>query len=137
MRLLLRQNQVFNAALALFLTVERWVSIRKGKAKRALFKARLADSSAKKARGIMFSSPAFAPLLFDFGRAGRNANSIHSFFCPVFDAVYLDSDKRVTQAVTIRPWRFFVPSCASRFLIELPEGEAKRFGLRNGVKLDW
>ena len=137
MRLLLRQNQVFNAALALFLTVERWVSIRKGKAKRALFKARLADSSAKKARGIMFSSPAFAPLLFDFERCSRRANSIHSFFCPVFDAVYLDARKRVTQIAAIRPWRFFVPSRASRFLIELPEGEAKRFGLRNGVKLDW
>ncbi|MFH0973764.1 MAG: DUF192 domain-containing protein [Candidatus Micrarchaeota archaeon] len=115
--------------------MERWVTVRRRG--RALFKARLADSSAKKARGITFSPPAFAPLLFDFGRAGRSTNSIHSFFCPIFDAVYLDARKRVTQAATIRPWRFFVPSRASRFLIELPEGEAKRLGLRNGIKLEW
>jgi len=118
--------------------VERWVAVRRaGRGGRVLFKARRADSSARKARGIMFNGPRFEPLLFDFGRSARGANSIHSFFCPVFDAVYLDEGKRVTDVATIPPWRFFVPCAPSRFLIELPEGEAKRLGLTKGVKLSW
>jgi uncharacterized membrane protein (UPF0127 family) len=118
--------------------VERWVSIRKaGRGGRVLFKARIADTPGKKARGIMFSGARFAPLLFDFGRSARGANSIHSFFCPVFDAVFLDSGKKVTQTETIAPSRFFVPRETPRFLIELPAGAAKRFGLRRGVKLSW
>ncbi len=120
---------------ALFLTVKRWVSVRKGK--RMLFKAKLADSSFEKTRGIMFSSARFEPLLFDFGRLARAANSVHSLFCPAFDAVYLDERKRVTQCAAIAPWRFFASNAPSRFLIELPAGAAKRFGLRRGVKLEW
>ncbi len=115
--------------------MERWVVVTRGN--RRVFKARLADSLFSKARGIMLSAPRFKPLLFDFGRSARAANSVHSFFCPVFDAVFLDECKRVTQAESVRPWRFFVPAAASRFLIELPEGEAKRFGLVKGAALSW
>jgi uncharacterized membrane protein (UPF0127 family) len=85
----------------------------------------------------MLSPPRFAPLLFDFGRSARSANSIHSFFCPAFDAVFLDAGKRVTQIETIRPNGFFVPARPSRFLIELPAGAAEKFGLASGVRLAW
>jgi uncharacterized membrane protein (UPF0127 family) len=85
----------------------------------------------------MFSGARFAPLLFDFGRSARAANSIHSFFCPRFDAVFLDERKRVTSVATIPPWRLFVPARASRYLIELPEGDAAERGVKPGVKLFW
>ena len=133
-----RLNGVFKCSAAFVFCVEQRVEVRLGGKKgRAFFRARLADSGFKKTRGIMFSPPRFSPLLFDFGRSARGANSIHSFFCPVFDAVYLDAGKRVTHIETVRPWRFFVPAAASRFLIEMPAGAAKRAGLRPGIKLFW
>ncbi|MEM0475829.1 MAG: DUF192 domain-containing protein [Candidatus Norongarragalinales archaeon] len=118
--------------------MERWVSIRTRKRSgRKSFKAKLAESLFSKAKGIMFAAPTFTPLLFDFGREARLSNAIHSFFCPAFDAVFLDSQKRVTQTTVVRPWRFLVPATPSRFLIELPLGEAKRLGLKKGLKLAW
>ena len=76
----------------------------------------------------MFSKKAF-PLLFEFSGEGTWQNSIHSFFCPRFDAVFLDSQKRVVSVEkNIRPFRCFIVSeKPCRFLLELPPGWGSKF----------
>ncbi len=93
-----------------------------------LFKASLASSFSEKARGLMFSRKAF-PILFEFSREGTWENSIHSFFCPRFDAVFLDKQKRVVSVEkNIRPFRFFIVSeKPCKFLLELPPGWGGKF----------
>lgn len=112
----------------------RLVSVKKSG--RLLWKALLARSFAEKTAGLMFKKKAF-PLLFEFGSPGTKRNAIHSFFCPQFDAVFLDSQKRVVFILkNTRPFLLFLyPPFPSQFLLELPPGEAAK--VRKGEKLDW
>ena len=105
---------------------------------RVLWKALAAQTLFEKARGLMFKTKAI-PLLFDFGRDAARANAIHSFFCPRFDAVFLDSRKKIVCVMhEIRPFKLFLFSKQpARYLIELPRGEARKARLRLGDKLEW
>ncbi|MFA6049112.1 MAG: DUF192 domain-containing protein [Candidatus Micrarchaeia archaeon] len=97
-----------------------------------------ADTPMKRFLGIMFRKKISRPLLFKFQAEARFANSIHSFFCLVpFDAVFLDSKKRVVDVVeAIPPFRLLiVPKAPALYLVEGPAGFAKATGLRKGVVL--
>jgi uncharacterized membrane protein (UPF0127 family) len=66
----------------------------------------------------------------------RPAGSIHTAFMRfTIDAVFLDAaDCVVKVASALRPWR--TAACrGARSVLELPEGEASRRGLRPGVSL--
>ena len=102
--------------------------------RKTVWRAGLADTPAKKTLGIMFKKK-FAPLLFDFGQSARLQNSIHSMFCPEFDAVFLDAAKRVTEVRKVKPWSFLAPAKPAKYLIEVPPGEGKR--VRPGQRLSW
>ena len=92
----------------------------------------LADSMFKRALGIMFRERISRPMLFVFPYTGRI--SIHSFFCPLFDAVFLDSRKRVIEIhERIPPGRMITSDGQSRYLIELPPGAAARMRLKKGT----
>lgn len=89
-------------------------------------------------RGIMFARPgAFPPTLIDFPESGRRRNAIHSFFCPVFDAIFLDAGGRVVDVVPeIRPNNpFIVPRAVAASVLELPAGEAAKKKIRIGEVL--
>ncbi|MFH1056985.1 MAG: DUF192 domain-containing protein [Candidatus Micrarchaeota archaeon] len=103
---------------------------------RLLWTVFLAESFAEKTSGLMFKKSAL-PFLFDFGREATLSNSIHSFFCPSFDAVFLDSGKKVVSIFPrVRPFKPLVYSkVPARFLLELPPGEAGK--VKKGDKLDW
>ncbi len=107
-----------------------------GKNGRKLWSGLLTESFFDRASGLMFKRNV-VPLVFDFGREGTRANAIHSFFCPVFDAVFLDSQKRVSCVFRkVRPGiALLAPSRESRFLIELPAGESTK--VRVGDKIGW
>ncbi len=95
-----------------------------------------ADSPFKRVAGIMFRATLSRPVLFSFGREARFANSIHSFFCLVpFDAVFLDSQKRVVDVrKNVLPFTpLVVPKAASKYLAECPAGFAEKNGLQEGV----
>ena len=53
---------------------------------------RILSTFTEKAWGLMFSKSVKTPLLFVFESSGRHG--IHSFFCPPFDAVFLDENFR-------------------------------------------
>ena len=64
------------------------------------------------------------------------AGSVHTAFMRfTIDAVFLDAADRVMKVATeLRPWR--TAACrGARSVLELPEGEADRRGLRPGVAL--
>jgi len=81
----------------------------------------------------------FAPLLFDFGEEGTSRNAIHSFFCVPFDAIFLNSGKKVVDVIPkIKAWNpWIVPKKAARYLIEAPAGNAARLGVKEGDVLEW
>ncbi|HDI13002.1 MAG TPA: DUF192 domain-containing protein [Hadesarchaea archaeon] len=97
----------------------------------------LADTFWKKFRGLMFrrSFPRGNAILFKFGRSGRH--SVHTF-CVRFpiDLVYLDHKFSVVEVrAGLRPWRFYRPKSASRYLLELPAGTVTRKKIRAGHKI--
>lgn len=64
-------------------------------------------------------------------------SSIHMCFMRfAIDAVYLDREYRVIRvAAGLRPWTGFSWCSSAWAVLELPSGEARRFGLKQGVCL--
>ena len=112
------------------------VSVVKGK--RVLFQARVADSFLTRVKGLMFSREV-TPLLFVFEREARVKNSIHSFFCQPFDAVFLTSERVVSDVFVNVPCfkPFIAPSRDVKYLLELPAFTAKQEELKQGDVLRW
>gem|GEM_PF-2075512 len=95
--------------------------------KRLLWIARVLRSGAEISRGIMGAPSNFQPAFFVFPFEGRLVNAIHSFFCPRFDAVFLDDEMRVVDVRQVKPfWPFVVPRSSCKYLIEAPLGSATR-----------
>jgi len=71
--------------------------------------------------GLMFRrrESALALLLFDFKKPRKF--EIHSFFCPVFLAVWLDDKDRIIEKRVVQPWQISI-SPKKKFckLIEIP-----------------
>ena len=89
-------------------------------------------------RGIMFSRPgSFPPTVIAFPRPGRRRNAIHSFFCPVFDAVFLDATGHVVDVIPqVKPNNpLIVPKAPASSVLELPAGDAGRKSIRIGEVL--
>ncbi|VVB67460.1 putative ACR [Candidatus Norongarragalina meridionalis] len=104
--------------------------------KRVVCDASLCDGFFPKFRGLMFRREA-VPLLFVFDSEARERNAIHSFFCPVFDAVFMDGRKKIVGIERgIAPWRPAIfPKKPFAYLLELPVGVSK--GLKEGDALAW
>ncbi len=82
--------------------------------------------------GLMFSRKVTKPLLF----SGNGKISIHSFFCPVFEAVFLDKSGKIVKAVKVKPWTPLVAAKAF-FLFEMPPGTVSKYLLKRGDALQW
>jgi len=62
--------------------------------------------------------------------------SIHSFFCPIFDAVFLDRAKRVSEIYDrISSGRMITPKLPAAYLVEFPAGTVKRKGIKKGMAI--
>ncbi|MBI3588593.1 DUF192 domain-containing protein [Candidatus Micrarchaeota archaeon] len=114
-----------------------FVSITRGNGKAVFPKCEVMDSPLKRARGLMFSRKVALPLFFEFESSGRRRNSIHSVFCPPFDAIFLNERMRVVDIrINVRPYTsIIVPSVACKFLIEAPAFSAKGKKIVLGEKL--
>lgn len=95
------------------------------------FRCNVAETFLEKAIGIMFCKKKFVPLLIAFNRSGKAPNALHSFFCPPFDAFFLNGERIVdvkknipTNSATI------VSSRDCNAVLEAPSGllSAKRGG---------
>lgn len=66
--------------------------------------------------GLMFKINS-EPLLFEVNDRTR----IHSLFCPWFDAVWMDQNKKIIKKERIRPFTFIIRAPeGSRYLLEIP-----------------
>lgn len=82
--------------------------------------------------GLMFTKRASKPLLF----TGNGRISIHSFFCPPFEAVFLDKNGGIVKLCRVEPSTPLVAANAF-YLFEMPLGTIKKFKLKKGDKLQW
>jgi uncharacterized membrane protein (UPF0127 family) len=92
----------------------------------------LAETAFARMRGLLGRSE----LALGEGLLIRPAPSIHTFFMrfPI-DAVFLDAELRVLAVKgDIRPWRA-VAQRGARAVLELPAGESRRRGIREGERL--
>ncbi len=79
--------------------------------------------------GLMFSKRVHEPLLFVLPTPRRFA--IHSLFCPHFDAVFLDAQRRVIDVFAVRSIRLWIrPRRVALYLVEGPPGFGS--GLKEG-----
>lgn len=87
----------------------------------------LAETVLERGTGIMFRHRVGKPLAIPFASRGRRRNSIHSFACPVFDAVFLDEGKVVDVRPQIPPHQLLVvPAKACSLVLELPSGQSRK-----------
>lgn len=108
---------------------------RKG-GKKMLWRACVLKTRSEITRGIMRSPPRFQPALFLFPRSSRWRNAIHSFFCPPFDAVFINANKRVVDVRQVEPNKLLVvPRAPAKYLLELPAGEAAKKRVKPGEHL--
>ncbi len=92
-------------------------------------KVRVMDSFLKRLAGLLFAARVDTALLFVFPQSGIHA--IHSFFCPAFDAVFLDDACRVVDVFQVRHWGpWFAPRTPAKYLVEAEPGFAA--GIRIG-----
>ena len=108
------------------------VKVRRGS--KTLFDSRLADSLFKRFKGIMLEKN-FKPLLFNMPFEERH--SFHSLFCPEFEVAFLDSHKKILEIKKIAKPQFFSCDTAFYYVLEMPVGFIKKYGLRVGQTLEW
>ncbi len=113
----------------------RRVSVHSLSRNRVLWKdCDFAESGFERAVGIMFRPRLERPFAIPFSSAGRKRNSIHSVFCPPFDAAFLCNGKVVDVRQRVPPNQPLIVSAKTCDLVlELPPGESRK--TRLGEKL--
>jgi uncharacterized membrane protein (UPF0127 family) len=106
--------------------------------KHAIKKFETAGTFFSKLRGLMFRRSVARPLVFTFAAESR-ANAIHSLFVFFpFDAVFLDSARRVADMRRVQPFSLLItPKAPAKYLIEMRAGAAKKKGLQIGDEIRW
>ena len=112
----------------------------KTQGKKVIEKVRFAKGFFGKFRGLMFERKKNFDygLVFEFGSEKRIEASIHMMFVffPI-DAVYLDSQKKVVDIATVKPFSLnYTPKKKAGFLVELPVGSAKTVSIGDTLKWD-
>jgi hypothetical protein len=97
----------------------------------------MADTLLKRTRGLMFRMNILQDyaMLFSINKPCRF--SIHMLFVPFsLDVFFLDSNYRITQIESLRPWLGFARAeNATRYMVEMPAGSVEKFGLEVGQKV--
>ena len=86
-----------------------------------------AKTPLQKMMGLMFQKKLERPLVLVLGRESRVGASIHMMFMrfPI-DAVFLDTEKKVVDKVTLKPWALnYTPKKAAKYVVEMKVGTAK------------
>lgn len=66
------------------------------------------------------------------------SRSMHSFFMrfPI-DLIFIDSDMKVVDLATLKPWRIYNPKEQCTWVLEVNEGTIKRKGIEIGDQLEF
>lgn len=99
--------------------------IRKIEIKGKIIEVEVCDNTFSRARGLMFRRKS-KPLLFIFNEPARQ--SIHSFFCKPFRAIWLNKNKIIDEKI-VKPFSLSVkPKEAFTHLVEIPLENNNRDG---------
>lgn len=101
--------------------------------------ADMANSFFSRFIGLMFKGNIDNGLMLKIppGR-GRRGSGIHMFFMRIpLDILFLDEEKKVVDAVFLKPWKMYNPVKPARFVIEFSEGTIKSSKTEIGDELDF
>jgi len=101
--------------------------------------ADMANSFLSRFMGLMFKESIDKGLVLKIpeGR-GRRGSGIHMFFMRIpLDVLFLDSEKKVVDAVYLKPWQMYNPKKPARYVIELQEGAITSSDTEIGDELDF
>jgi hypothetical protein len=101
--------------------------------------ADMADSFISRFMGLMFKESIDNGLVLKIpsGR-GRRGSGIHMFFMRIpLDVLFLDAQKKVVDAVYLKPWQIYNPKKPARFVIELQKGTIASSNTEIGDELDF
>jgi uncharacterized protein len=101
--------------------------------------ADMANSFLSRFMGLMFKGSIDKGLVLKIppGR-GRRGSGIHMFFMRIpLDVLFLDSDKKVVDAVYLKPWQIYNPIKPARYVIELEKGKIASSHTEMGDELDF
>ncbi|MFC2174399.1 DUF192 domain-containing protein [archaeon] len=76
--------------------------------------------------GLMFRKEVKKPLVLVLGKESRMGASIHMMFMrfPI-DAVFLDTERKVVDTATLRPWALnYTPKKPAKYVVEMKAGTA-------------
>ncbi|MDD3985571.1 MAG: DUF192 domain-containing protein [Methanobacterium sp.] len=68
----------------------------------------------------------------------RKGSTIHMFFMKFpLDIVFIDSNKKVVDMISIEPWKTYTPLAPARYVIEMEKGTINKFNIEIGDELDF
>ncbi|ATU08396.1 DUF192 domain-containing protein [Methanohalophilus portucalensis] len=97
----------------------------------------MADTLLKRTMGLMFrmNIPQDYAMFFSINKPCKF--SIHMLFVPFsLDVFFLDSNYRITQIESLRPWLGFARAKnATRYVVEMAAGSVEKYGLEVGQQM--
>lgn len=97
----------------------------------------MADTLLKRTMGLMFrmNIPQDYAMFFSINKPCKF--SIHMLFVPFsLDVFFLDSNYRITQIESLRPWLGFARAKnATRYMVEMAAGSVEKHGLEVGQQM--
>ncbi|MBM4240269.1 MAG: DUF192 domain-containing protein [Euryarchaeota archaeon] len=101
--------------------------------------ADIADSFFSRFKGLMLKKNLERGLILKLPHErSRRGSSIHMFFMRIsLDIIFTDSQKKVVDTVSIKPWKTYTPRAPAKYVIELEEGGIKASATEIGDQLDF
>lgn len=107
--------------------------------KTVLGESEIADTFFSRLRGTMFKKELERGLILKLPNdRSRNGSAIHMFFVRFpLDIIFVDSNKKVVDTVSIDPWKTYTPKKPAKYVIEMGKGTIKASETKIGDQLDF
>jgi len=98
-----------------------------------------ANSFVSRLLGLMFKEDLQRGLILKLPKSrSRKGSAIHMFFMRFpLDIVFIDSNKKVVDMISIEPWKTYTPLAPARYVIEMEKGTINKFNIEIGDELDF
>ena len=89
--------------------------------------------------GLMFKEDLQKGLILKLPKhRSRKGSAIHMFFMKFpLDIVFIDSNKKVVDMISIEPWKTYTPLVPARYVIEMEKVTINKFNIGIGDELDF
>ena len=107
--------------------------------KERLCKAGVADTFFSRLMGLMFkkSLPREEGLLIEYSKR-FGSKAVHGFFMRFpLDLIFIDTDKKVVDICTLRPWSVYNPARECAWVLEVNEGIIEEKNVKKGDVLSF